>query len=181
MSCICSFRATSLILMIILKSKHSLYLSSLFSLYNKPRILMTCLKYLAQCPCPRCLTLKSNIPHLGMEVDKNAHQKLVQTDSKAIQDTVNHACQMMFEDGINITSVFIDRLLKPQLLVPIWVSSFTSLMALTWVFPECVFTLTLWTRIQLLSNVHSRSHARVWAWCMEGSVYAPVMYSACIQ
>jgi hypothetical protein len=88
---------------------------------------MTCLKYFAQCPCPRCLILKSNIPRLGMEVDKNACQKLIRADSKAIQNTVNRARQMMFEDGINITSVYIDRLLKPQSLVPTSVSSFMSL------------------------------------------------------
>jgi len=104
---------------------------------------MTCLKYLAQCPCPRCLILKSNIPRLGMEVDKNARQKLVRADSKAIQNTVNRARQMIFEDGINITSVYIDRLLKPQSLVPTRVRSFTSPMTLTYVFPECFFTSTL--------------------------------------
>jgi hypothetical protein len=93
---------------------------------------MTCLKYLAQCPCPRCLILKSNIPRLGMEMDKNARQKLVRADSKANQDMVNCARRMMFEDGTNITSVFIDRLLKPQSLVPTRVSPFTkSGMALT--------------------------------------------------
>ena len=100
---------------------------------------MTCLKYLAQCPCPRCLILKSKIPRLGMEVDKNARRKLIRADSKAIQDTVNRARQMIFEDGINITSVYIDRLLKPQSLVPTRVSPFTSPMALTYIFPECIF------------------------------------------
>jgi len=142
MICICSFRATSLILMIILKSKHSSFFWYISS-YNDYRILMTCLKYLAQCPCPRCLILKSNIPRLGMEVDKNARQKLVRADSKAIQDTVNRARQMIFEDGINITSVYIDRLLKPQSLVPTRVSSFTSPITPTYVFPECFFTSTL--------------------------------------
>ena len=52
-----------------------------------------------------------------MEVDKKARQKLVQVDSKEIQNTVNHAHRLMFEDGINISSVFIDRLLKPHSLV----------------------------------------------------------------
>jgi hypothetical protein len=81
-------------------------------------ILMTCLKYMAQCPCLHCLILKSNIPRLGMEVDKKARQKLAQVNSKEIQNTVNHARRLMFEDGINISSVVIDRLLKPLSLVP---------------------------------------------------------------
>ena len=142
MICICSFHTTSLILIIILKSKHSPFFLYI-SLYNDYRILMTCLKYLAQCPCPHCLILKSNIPHLRMEVDKNARQKLIWADSKVIQDTVNRACQMIFEDGINITSVYINCLLKPQSLVLTQISSFTSSITLTYVFPECIFTLTL--------------------------------------
>ena len=98
-----------------------------------------------------------------MEVDKKACQKLARVDSKEIQNTVNHACQLMFEDGTSVSSVFIDRLLKPHLLVPTWVSSFMSLISndpdLS--IPECVFSLTPRTRIQLLSNVRSGSHARV--------------------
>ena len=65
-----------------------------------------------------------------MELDKNARQKLVRADSKEIQDTVSRARQMMFKDGISITSVHIDHLLKPQSLVPTRVSSF--IMAQTW-------------------------------------------------
>jgi hypothetical protein len=78
-----------------------------------------------------------------MEVDKNARQKLVRTDSKSIQDTVNRARKMMFEDGINITSVYIDRLLKPRSLVPTRVSSFTRPITLSYLIPECIFTSTL--------------------------------------
>ena len=124
---------------------------------------MTCLKYLAQCPCPRCLILKSNIPRLGMEVDKKARQQLARVDSKEIQNMVNRARRLMFEDGINISSVFIDRLLKPHSLVPTRISSFMSLIGndpdLS--VSECVFSSTPRTRIQLLSNVCSRFHARV--------------------
>ena len=105
---------------------------------------MTCLKYLAQCPCPCCLILKSKIPRLGMEVNKKARQKLARVDSKEIQNKVNHTRRLMFEDGINVSSVFIDHLLKPHLLVPIWVSSFMSLIGndpdLS--ISECVFSLT---------------------------------------
>lgn len=123
---------------------------------------MTCLKYLAQCPCPRCLIFKSNIPRLGMEVDKKARQQLARVDSKEIQNTVNHARRLMFEEGINVSSVFIDRLLKPQSLVPTRVSSFTSLISNPDLsISECVFSSTPRTRIQLLSNVRSGSHARV--------------------
>ena len=158
----CSFYVFSPILTIILKSKHSRCRPFAFIL-NTQRILMTCLKYLAQCPCPRCLILKSNIPRLGMEVDKKARQKFARVDSKEIQNTVNHARRLMFEDGINVSSVFIDRLLKPHSLVPTRVGSFMSLIGndpdLS--ISECFFSSTPRTRIQLLSNVRSGSHARV--------------------
>jgi hypothetical protein len=90
---------------------------------------MMCLKYLAQCPCQHCLILKSKIPRLGMEVDKKARQKLAQVDSKEILNMVNHARRLMFEDGINVSSVFIHRLLKSHLLVPTRVSSFMTLIS----------------------------------------------------
>ncbi len=98
-----------------------------------------------------------------MEVDKKARQKLARVDSKEIQNTVNHARRLMFEDGTSISSVFIDRLLKPHSLVPTWISSFMSLIGndpdLS--IPECIFSSTPRTQIQLLSNVRSGSHARV--------------------
>jgi len=97
-----------------------------------------------------------------MEVDKKARQQLARVDSKEIQNTVNHARRLMFEEGINVSSVFIDRLLKPQSLVPTRVSSFTSLISNPDLsISECVFSSTPRTRIQLLSNVRSGSHARV--------------------
>ena len=113
---------------------------------------MTCLKYLAQCPCPRCLILKSKIPRLGMEVDNKACQKLTWVDSKEIQNTVNNARRLIFEEGINVSSVSIDHLLKPHSLVPTRVSSFMNLIGndpdLS--TSECIFSSTPRTRIQLL-------------------------------
>jgi hypothetical protein len=61
-----------------------------------------------------------------MEVDKKARQQLARVDSKEIQDTVNDARRLMFEDGINVSSVHIERLLKPHSLVPTRVSSFIA-------------------------------------------------------
>jgi hypothetical protein len=79
-----------------------------------------------------------------MEVDKKARQKLARVDSKEIQNKVNHARRLMFEDGINVSSVFIDRLLKPHSLVPTQVSSIMSLISndpdLS--ISECVFSST---------------------------------------
>jgi hypothetical protein len=79
-----------------------------------------------------------------MAVDKKARQQLARVDSKEIQDTVNRARRLMFEDGINVSSVFIDRLLKPRSLVPTRVSSFMSLIGndpdLS--ISECIFSST---------------------------------------
>jgi hypothetical protein len=61
-----------------------------------------------------------------MEVDKKARQSLIRVDSEAIQNTIDLARRRMFQDGVNITSVVIDRLLKPKSLVPTHVSLFSS-------------------------------------------------------
>ena len=84
---------------------------------------MACLKYLANCPCPRCLILKSKIPCLGMKADANDRQKLARIDSRHIHNKINLARKLLFVDGKSIKSVFVDRMLQPTSLVPTRVGS----------------------------------------------------------
>ena len=83
---------------------------------------MTCLRYLALCPCPRCMLLKSRIPLIGSTTDNQQRVKLERIDSDARRRKVDHARRLMFEQGVNITSKYIDNLLQPQSLVPTRVS-----------------------------------------------------------
>ncbi len=85
-------------------------------------MLMTCLRYLALCPCPRCLLLKSRIPLIGSKTDHQQQFKLTRVDSHARRAKIELARRLLFEQGVNITSKRIDTLLQPQSLVPTRVS-----------------------------------------------------------
>jgi len=86
-------------------------------------MLMTCLRYLAACPCPRCLLLKSKIPRIGSNTDQIQRLKLARVDSNARRGKIEIARRFMFEQGINVTSKRLDALLQDQSLVPTRVSS----------------------------------------------------------
>lgn len=77
-------------------------------------MLMSCLRYLARCPCPRCLILKSKISLIGSKTDTKMRLILVRKDSEDRREKVEQARALMFEKGIAITSVKIERILKPQ-------------------------------------------------------------------
>jgi hypothetical protein len=79
---------------------------------------MACLRYLALCPCPRCLLLKSKIPLIGLKTDTKSRLSLVRKDDKARQKKVEDARRLMFEKGVNITSEKIEKLLRPHSLTP---------------------------------------------------------------
>jgi hypothetical protein len=81
-------------------------------------MLMACLKYLACCPCPRCLILKSRIPLIGTKTDTKRRIQLARVDSEDRRHKIELVRRMMFEGGVNITSKRIEDLLGPASLVP---------------------------------------------------------------
>jgi hypothetical protein len=79
---------------------------------------MACLRYLSLCPCPRCLLLKSRIPMIGTKTDTKQRIRLTRVDSQDRRRKVEIARKLMFEGGVNITSIKIEDILKPTSLVP---------------------------------------------------------------
>jgi hypothetical protein len=81
-------------------------------------MLMACLKYLARCPCPRCLILKSRIPLIGTKTDTKRWIQLAHVDSEDRRRKIELVRRMIFEGWVNITSKRIKDLLRPVSLVP---------------------------------------------------------------
>ena len=79
---------------------------------------MACLRYLALCPWPRCLLLKSRIPMIGTKTDTKQWINLARVDSEDRRDKIERVRKWMFEDGVNITSKRIEEILRPTSLVP---------------------------------------------------------------
>jgi hypothetical protein len=74
--------------------------------------------------CPRCGSLKSKIMQVGSKTDMNNRLKLARVDNAARRFDIEEVRKMLFEKGINITSIKIDRLLGPISAVPTHVGIF---------------------------------------------------------
>jgi hypothetical protein len=81
-------------------------------------MLISCLKFLAKCMCPRCLSLKLKISQVGSKMDMRNRVNLARIDNDARRFDIEVVRKMLFEKGINITSVKIDRILGPTSAVP---------------------------------------------------------------
>ncbi|KAI0716914.1 hypothetical protein C8Q76DRAFT_420457 [Earliella scabrosa] len=81
------------------------------------KILATCLKYFAKCPCPRCLIEKDHLPDMGTRADHFRRRK-TRTDNAYIQGRIKLARKWLFEDGVPLTSVWLKRILDPLSLTP---------------------------------------------------------------
>ena len=68
--------------------------------------------------CPRCLSLKSKITQVGSKMDMRNRVKLERVDTEARSYDIEVVRKMLFEKGINISSVYIDRVLSPTSAVP---------------------------------------------------------------
>ena len=68
--------------------------------------------------CPQCLSLKSKITQVGSKMDMHNQLKLVCVDSEACRFDIEVARRMLFQKGINISSVKIDQVLGPTSAVP---------------------------------------------------------------
>lgn len=101
------------------------------------RILLACIKYLGEFPCPRCLIPKCRVPDLGTKNDKKRRETLARVDNEDQRNTVELARERIYKDGASINSKSIKDLLGPQSLTPTRVSvlvSFIWLELIIWLF-----------------------------------------------
>lgn len=90
------------------------------------RVLLASIKFLAQCPCPRCYTPKDKIGELGSQADRRQRDRDVWEDNNSIQDKINRVRRWIYEKGTNITSTYVKRMMGPQSLNPTMVRNSTS-------------------------------------------------------
>ena len=68
--------------------------------------------------CPRCLSLKSKIDQVGSKMDMRKRVQYARLDSDARRDDIEVVRKLLFEKGIGVSSVKIDRILGPTSAVP---------------------------------------------------------------
>ena len=76
---------------------------------------MAAIKYLAQCPCPRCLVKKEQIDAIGTKVD-SIRRSQIREDDESRREQVERARGWIFERGYSVVSAAVERLLSTSLI-----------------------------------------------------------------
>ena len=87
--------------------------------YFMYRVLLATIRDKGNCPCPRCLVVKSDIAKLGHKIDI---QNRVSKARSYLSDTIKLARSFIYEQGRKITSKAVEQLLKSKSWVPTLVS-----------------------------------------------------------
>ncbi|EIW52144.1 uncharacterized protein TRAVEDRAFT_24454 [Trametes versicolor FP-101664 SS1] len=76
------------------------------------KIILSCLKYFARCPCPRCRINKDKIIEMGTMNDLN-RRNWIRIDDKDLNARISLTRKWIFQDGMSLGSVYISRVLDP--------------------------------------------------------------------
>ncbi|KZT63257.1 hypothetical protein DAEQUDRAFT_780622 [Daedalea quercina L-15889] len=83
------------------------------------KILLACLRYLAECPCPRCYVRKKDIHLMGTVRDMQQRANHIRIDTDAIQFDIDRTRSWIFEDGYPANSTRITKVLGARSLLPL--------------------------------------------------------------
>jgi hypothetical protein len=79
------------------------------------RVLLATVRDKGLCPCPRCLIRKVDIDKVGQKRDSRDRITKART---YLSDVIRTARRFIYDLGFNIDSAAVERVLKPQSLVP---------------------------------------------------------------
>ncbi|KAI6112660.1 hypothetical protein F5141DRAFT_1003094, partial [Pisolithus sp. B1] len=82
------------------------------------KVLLACIKFLGECPCPRCLVKKRDIPKMGMKRDMLCRKKKQRVDDDRRRNKVEAARRHLFQHGAGLNGQRIKDLLYDESLVP---------------------------------------------------------------
>lgn len=138
-----------------------------------PRVLLASIRNNGGCPCPRCLIPKVWIQNLGMVRDRQQRLTLQRLDDQGRQYKIAKARHLIYKHNYAVDSSAVDKLLKPESLVP------TSVRCTWYIYYmstdralECILRKTSLWRILLLCYIGRWFATWVWIGCMESIIYA---------
>lgn len=89
---------------------------------------MSGIRNLGGCPCPRCKITLSDVHLIGTKRDRNKRLTLARQDDVHRQHAIYRARAAIYnpdpKECLAVDSAYVERLLKPESLVPTSVSSF---------------------------------------------------------
>ena len=143
--------------------------SCIIALIIQQRVLLSCIKFLGGCLCPRFLVKKANVPQMGKPSDMLTRTTEIRTNDKAYQALINKARRLIFKHGKKITGKDVSDLLKDQSLVPTRVMYFDTSIP----FVETYYAVT---RTDFLSASHPRMLFLIFS-CYLSSTYSTSLKS----
>ena len=102
------------------------------------RVLITTVRNLGGCPCPRCLIPKDRIQNMGRPRDRLQRKTLERNDERR-GTMVSAARSLIYEKDFGVGSAAVERILKPQSWVPTSVSLELPSPTMTDHLVECIF------------------------------------------
>jgi hypothetical protein len=84
---------------------------------------MACIRNRGTCPCPRCKVPLSEAHLVGTTNDRRRREKLARKDDNRYKLVVSRAREAIFQRNFAVNSAYVERLLKPESLVPTQVSN----------------------------------------------------------
>ena len=116
------------------------------------RILMASIRNLGTCPCPRCHIPLNQVHNMGKPSDMLRRNSLARVDDNTRRGDINSARRLIYQQNYQVNSAAVERILRPNSLVPTVVRCNVSLI-LCWLHVdffwdlECVLRQALTSRI----------------------------------
>ncbi|KJA21107.1 hypothetical protein HYPSUDRAFT_141225, partial [Hypholoma sublateritium FD-334 SS-4] len=82
------------------------------------KVLLSTIRNMGDCPCPRCLIPKKHAHWLGTKRDKRQRISLARVDNLHHRVNISSARKIIYQDNRTVDSIFIQRILQPKSLVP---------------------------------------------------------------
>ncbi|KAG7093235.1 hypothetical protein E1B28_006921 [Marasmius oreades] len=106
--------------------RHLFYRFFCYSADYVEKVMLACIKFLAQHPCPLCLLKKEDMHRLGTKADMKTHETLAREDSDDLRKAIKKARQLIFDHGYSVSSRRVQDLLGKYSAQPIQ-SAFSKL------------------------------------------------------
>jgi hypothetical protein len=92
--------------------------TALLLIYTWNRILISSIRNLGLCPCPRCLIPLNRVHNLGMIRDMNQRKTLARVDDIHRQSKITAARRVIYEKHYQVDSAAVENLLREESWVP---------------------------------------------------------------
>ncbi len=109
------------------------------------RVLLSSIRSMGSCPCPRCLVPKNSTDQLGTKSDQRQRVSLAREDNLQYRVKISNAREIIYAQNRTVDSNFVDNILFPEslvptevFLIPIFINSSTSNLPLA----ECILSAT---------------------------------------